>query len=577
MSILLFLLGLGILLWVSNLSNRINTLEALLKDQRSETTYKQPSTVQASPAIIQTQTTKEEQPQTNTTVSESKSSTESPFILWLKTDWQIKLGAFLLLISFGWFARYAFLHDWISATGRIILGIAAGIGIAAFGTNRLKSERTQGEIFLVLGSSIVLVTVFAARYYYQMFTPMIALGMMFAASAFVAVMSAKEKNALLAFTGLIMGGIAPLLTLAPETQPLSLFTYLLAITLGSIWLAYFHERRDIVAAGLGVYVYYSLVHFSGNGIESLNVMMLALFFVFAALFAAANITSYIKNKKNEHSSDIFVALINNIILLMWILVLAPESWKIGLLLAWAALYAGCAFACRVFGSTKELWSMYYGSAITLLAIATAQQFEGNILIIAFTLEALAIIGATHIIKKDGAVTRRMTWLLLLPTLMSLDTILNTAWMKGGLTPLVSTLSIIAAAYIGLGLALKYLLEKSKETDHVIRTVFIIGSGYLYILLWKVLHVWLTFDIATMTSLVIYTLVGLTTNLYGQLHKNKTLRLYGGIMLGLVVTRLLIVDIWEMAIPGRIVTFFLIGTLLMSTAFIGRANSRTIAQ
>ncbi|HPF95518.1 MAG TPA: DUF2339 domain-containing protein, partial [bacterium] len=355
MSILLFLLGLGILLWVSNLSNRINTLEALLKDQRSETTYKQPSTVQASPAIIQTQTTKEEQPQTNTTVSESKSSTESPFILWLKTDWQIKLGAFLLLISFGWFARYAFLHDWISATGRIILGIAAGIGIAAFGTYRLKSERTQGEIFLVLGSSIVLVTVFAARYYYQMFTPMIALGMMFVASAFVAVMSAKEKNALLAFTGLIMGGIAPLLTLAPETQPLSLFTYLLAITLGSIWLAYFHERRDIVAAGLGVYVYYSLVHFSGNGIESLNVMMLALFFVFAALFAAANITSYIKNKKNEHSSDIFVALINNIILLTWILALAPEPWKIGLLLAWAALFAGCAFACRVFGSTKELW------------------------------------------------------------------------------------------------------------------------------------------------------------------------------------------------------------------------------
>ena len=692
MTIILLLLGLGILWWVSSINSRLSALEAKLHPQPLVAA----SEVQAEPeAIIPAEPTPSEPAILPTSVErtpEVVTSTplSSGFENWLKTDWQIKLGALLLLISFGWFARYAFMNNWIGPVGRISLGVIAGMAIAAFGTLRLKTHRTQGEIFLVLGSSIVLVTVFAARYYYQMFSPLVALFAMFLASAYVAVISAKEKNALLAFSGLILGGLAPLFTVTSEPNILGLFTYLLAVTLGSIWLAYFHERRDIISAGLGVYAFYSLIHLDVSVFDRANTMMLAFFFVFGALFAAANITNHIKTKSGEHFSDIMVALTNNALVLIWTMTLAPEPLKIGLLLAWAAVFAGCAFACRMFGNTKELWSIYYGSAITLLAIATAEQFGGNTLIVAFTLEALAIIAATHVIKKDFVVTRRMTWLLLLPILMSVETIMSPLWQNGGkVLPLIVTLGIIAASCIGLGFVLRYLSDKTESAKRTVATLFtigitylyvllerllngntliaaftvmglaviaathlikkdftttrrlawllllptimsgntifssewqkgellplvttlgviaaacfvlafvyktlsdktdeasatittlnIVGSAYLYAILWRVSHVWLATDIATMTSLIVYTVVGLATNLYGQLHKHKTLRLYGGILLGLVVARLLIVDIWEMAIPGRIVTFFLIGTLLMSTAFIGRSGAKFIKE
>ncbi len=689
MSILLLLLGLGILWWVSNINNRLNALEAAVKPPaptlvgvHQEETAK-PIEVAVSEPIVQATTPVYTAP----TEVIRENSAESPFATWLKTDWQIKLGALLLLISFGWFARYAFMNNWIGPVGRISLGIIAGMAIAAFGTLRLKTHRTQGEIFLVLGSSIVLVTIFAARYYYQMFSPLVALFAMFLASAYVAVISAKEKNTLLAFSGLILGGLAPLFTVSSGLDPSILFTYLLAVTLGSIWLAYFHERREIISSGLGVYTFYSLMHLDITVFNRENTMMLAFFFVFAALFAAANITNHIKTKSGGHFSDILVALINNTLVLVWIMSLASEPLNSILLLAWAALFAGCAFASRIFGNTKELWAIYYGSAITLLAVATAEQFGGNTLVVAFTLEVLAIIAATHAIKKDFVVTRRMTWLLIVPIFMSLDTIMSVRWQSDNVLPLVGTLGIIAASCIGLGFVLRYLSDKTNEAKLTVSTLFtvgitylyvilerllngntliaaftvmglaviaathvikkdftttrrlawllllpaimsvntifssqwqngkllplvttlgviaaacfvlasvyknisdatdeahvtitalnIVGSAYLYVILWRVSHVWLTADMATMTSLIVYTVVGLATNLYGQLHKHKTLRLYGGVLLGLVVARLLIVDIWEMAIPGRIVTFFLIGTLLMSTAFIGRNGAKFI--
>ena len=73
----------------------------------------------------------------------------------------------------------------------------------------------------------------------------------------------------------------------------------------------------------------------------------------------------------------------------------------------------------------------------------------------------------------------------------------------------------------------------------------------------------------MVSLVVYTLAGLATHFYGKMHQRKGFEYYGGAVLGCVVARLLLVDVWGMELTGRIITFFLIGTLLVSTAFIGR--------
>jgi len=53
---------------------------------------------------------------------------------------------------------------------------------------------------------------------------------------------------------------------------------------------------------------------------------------------------------------------------------------------------------------------------------------------------------------------------------------------------------------------------------------------------------------------------------------KGLHIGGSVLLGGVVLHLLFVDIWDMPMAGKIVTFVLIGLLLVTTAFFDKRLS-----
>ena len=80
----------------------------------------------------------------------------------------------------------------------------------------------------------------------------------------------------------------------------------------------------------------------------------------------------------------------------------------------------------------------------------------------------------------------------------------------------------------------------------------------------------------MVALSIYTVIGIAAYLEGFKFESRALRIYGGALLLCVVGRLLVVDVWQMELTGRIITFFLIGTLLMSTAFLSHYKKRADA-
>ncbi|MBI5222523.1 MAG: DUF2339 domain-containing protein [Candidatus Magasanikbacteria bacterium] len=112
----------------------------------------------------------------------------------------------------------------------------AGALFILLGWWRIKKYVHQGGVFLVLGSTTVLLTIFAAREIYDFFTPLSALIVMFLSTAFVALASIRYNNRVLALASLILASIAPLLTNAPTTDYVGLFSYLFVVTLGAIWI-----------------------------------------------------------------------------------------------------------------------------------------------------------------------------------------------------------------------------------------------------------------------------------------------------------------------------------------------------
>jgi RsiW-degrading membrane proteinase PrsW (M82 family) len=208
----------------------------------------------------------------------------------------------------------------------------------------------------------------------------------------------------------------------------------------------------------------------------------------------------------------------------------------------------------------------------MLAAATSAELKGATLTIAYTLESGIISLLAYVLFRDIKVTERFSWLLAGPVLLSFDSIISRTWATSVFNKDFFSLLVLGLTFFGLGLYFMYSVRNTTENSPKQLNVilFIVGSVYAYLLLWLSLHsVLQDNNIAVMISLVTYILIGLVCYFTGLTHNKKVLQLYGALLVGFVVGRLLLIDIWKMALAGRIVTFFLIGALLVSTAFLGK--------
>jgi len=496
------------------------------------------------------------------------------FVEWLKEDWLLKLGAMLLLIGFGWLTTYAFLNNWIGPMGRIALGIVAGAAFILLGWWRIKNYITQGGIFLVLGSTTILLTIFAARAVYDFFTPFSALIVMFLSTAFVALASIKYNSRALSLLSLTLAGIAPLLTKAPTTDHIGLFAYLFVVILGAIWIVALTGQRELTVASLIIISAYSAPHLlSPSSFPLVDIQTLLLFaYAFAALFFLTNTAGILKLKGKEIIHDLVTAAGNGLFLLAWIMLAAQDEWKSLIIAAWMVVFAVGAFLIFRITQRREPFYVYAGVGIAMLAAATSAELSGATLTIAYTIESGIIAFIAYTILRDIKIAERISLLLVGPVILSISSITSRAWATSVIHKDFFVLFILGLTLLGLGaFFLRRVKEiEDKEPQQFNATLLIVGSAYAYIILWLSLHAGLQNDnTAVMISLVIYTTIGLIAYFYGLTNEKRGLRLYGGALVGFVVGRLFLVDIWRMELAGRIVTFFLIGALLVSTAFLGR--------
>ncbi|MFH1866673.1 MAG: DUF2339 domain-containing protein [Patescibacteria group bacterium] len=562
----LFILIIGaLIIWsIIRLYGRVNKLEKLvMRDMTKE--YTKGENVASIPQAVQTPT-----PTEPTQVEELRQLQPNHFFEWLKKDWLLKVGALLLLIGFGWLVTYAFLNNWIGPMGRIVIGIVAGALILLFGWLRMRKYISQGAIFLVLGSTVILLTTFAAREIYEFFTPLIALVVMFLSTAFIALASVRYKTRTLALASLVLAGVAPLLTNSASLDYVGLFSYLFVVTLGTIWIVVLTGWRALTTAALILITFYSLPHlFSFTTVSRSTLFFFA--YAFAALFFITNTVGIIKLKGREITADLVTAAGNGLFLLAWIMTSAQDEWKSLIIAAWMVIFSIGAFLIFIITNRREPFYVYAGVSIAMLAAATAAELNGATLTLAYTIESGMIAVISYAILHDIKVAERTSFLLLGPMLLSFASMEAKAWRTGVLHENFFVLLILALTILGLGLIFRTFAKRETEPRVSISTALLVtGSIYLYIILWLSLHAGLTnYDFATMIALVMYTIIALITHVAGKIKEKKSLRLYGAILLGFVILRLFTVDVWDMELTGKIITFFAVGILLMSTAFINR--------
>lgn len=495
---------------------------------------------------------------------------------WFKENWLLKVGVLLILAGFGWFISYVFVHNWIGPLGRVALGLITGSILALVGYIRMPKSSTQGKMFLILGSAMVIITSYAAQAVYDYFNAPISLAIVFLVSVYISTVALQFKMKSIAIYGVVIALLAPLLTHASVDINL-LFPYITVVALATVWLASVKGWREMNAVSILAFAYYAFPYLlrSPNYISGGEQNMI-LFVVFGLglVYFLVSVFGAIKNQEKTNSSDIFVAVVDSLLVIFATINFLPSEIQSIVLAVWMVVFAIGSFA--VFSSTNNIKFFYVYSliSVTLLAIATSIELEGSALVYAFALESAVISIAGYLVTRKLSVGYSLSSLMIVPVFMSMPSVFSNKWENGFLHDDFGILVLMGILFLSLGLLYYYSEMNSRDSRDAGKNFYvlhlILGSAYLLSLIWlSNISIFDDQSTSVLVSLVIYTLLGIFAYFYGLIKNKETLKHCGAVLLALVIARLVLVDVWDMELSKRIVTFVSIGILFISTAFIGK--------
>ena len=495
---------------------------------------------------------------------------------WLRENWLLAIGSVFMIFAAGWLVRYSILHGFIGPVGRIISGLVLGLGIMVVAQYRIRTHLHQGSIFAALGSAIVLLTIFAAQKYYNMFTPASSMILMLMTTALTAFISVRFKAEQLSYMTILMAGIVPMLVSTGSKDFISLFSYLAVVITGTLWVVFLTGWRENILAALALVFFYSMPILGDHrGWLQEPWVGLAYAFCFALVFFSTSLVAILKNSGQERMPDLATAVLLGVFITAWITCVAPQEWQSLLLVVWIVIFSAASYWLFRRAANPQFFYIYSSVSGLLLVAATAVQFSGPVLTLAFIAEAGLLPLITWRILREVRKTANTALFTLLPLFLSFNSLAHSRWPEGVIFH--SHFFVVLAMSVVLG-GLAYFLSRIKRhsTEPVVGmdAIIAVGSGiavyYVGHLVWRTLHAaLLNDDLATTLSLSLFMLSGIAGYFMGHRREMKILQIYGSLIIGWVSFRLIFIDMPHMEVGGKVVTFFILGALLLGTAFLER--------
>lgn len=525
------------------------------------------------------------------------------FITWLADEWPLKVGIFLLILAVGWFITYAFINDWIGEVGRVSLGIVFGIITLSVGYYRASKHQLQGNALLVLGATATLISIISGIGLYHLFPASVALVVAFALTVFMTLVAWQQKNLSLGVVTLLMGSIVPIFIFYSIDISV-IFLYLFVLSAGTLWVSGKTGWNSLNVIALLVVFFYSVAYNSFEGFDD-DFINLVFAFAFIFLFFIAN-TFTILYKSATDGLDLVVSGGTGFLFLIWMLMIAPEGLLVYLVIFGAFLFALGAYLIFVITKSKDPIILYAAIAGMLLLSATAIEFKGWELTVAYIIEFSLFIMISLYLRKTGGITSKSAT----EALGIVAYIFLVALSFSNIERIFEYLSFKDSAAMGRGgnhlingmrsmninsdLVVLFLLgimsfvitifiiqlfnNSENKYLNLARFYGVIGGFYAVLLIWIMIHLILTSQVvATMIALIIYTIIGVWFYAIGKRHAHGLYKSIGGILFGIVLIHLFLVEFANMDIIGKIFTFFVIGILFVSTTFIGGKGKHEIIE
>lgn len=488
---------------------------------------------------------------------------------WWKKNWMLKVGVLLILTGFGWFISYAFVNNWIGPAGRVILGFVLGALCAIFGTYRMNRDAIQSNLFIVLGSAISLITAYAANVVYGFFGSLGVLGITLLITFFVAMCATVSDRKSLALYGIFVALSATVFTHAVNPDIILTYLYLCIVSFGFIWLALYKKWSEVnafLSLGLALNVVGDLLYLSQG-----DYFIAGVVFVLGLVYFAVSIGGMLVSGGKTSQADVVLAILNSITIMLAIVRVMPKEWQSLILAFWMLIFAAGSFITYFKTGNKNYFYTYCLVAIAFLGAATAIELQGPVLTIAFCIEAAIIALASFIITGNIDIGFNLSKLMIIPGILAFSSLFFGNWQAGVFNSDFVVVLLVGVLLMVMGIfffsACKKMAPEVRGSRKTYIPLNIFGSVYLLALVWRSTHAAMDGSLPVLISLLLYSVVGIATYFYGLFKSQRVFRLYGLVLLVLVIARLVLVDVWEMELAMRITTFVLIGLMFIGTAFI----------
>ena len=163
------------------------------------------------------------------------------------SHWLNRIGISAVLIGVSYFLKFAFDNNWIGPTGRIVIGLIAGIAVVIWSERfRSRGYRTFSYSLKAVGIGVLYLSLWAAYQVYGLIPGGVAFATMLTVTVATAVMAWSQDAEILAAFALIGGFSTPLLLSTGENRELALFSYVAMLDLGSLCLVMLKPWRRLL-------------------------------------------------------------------------------------------------------------------------------------------------------------------------------------------------------------------------------------------------------------------------------------------------------------------------------------------
>ena len=510
-----------------------------------------------------------------------------------------RIGILALLVGVAWFLKFAIDQHWIGPLARVLIGVVAGIAIAA-GSEwfRLRGYKAFSYSLKALGTGVLYLSLWAAYALFGLIPATAAFLCMVLVTATNAWLCWRQNSEVLAFYAAIGGFLTPLLLWSSESQELTLFSYLLLLDLAVLALVALRPwSRLLLAAFAGTAVYavgWYVQHYAAAAF-GLTAFFVVVFFL---LFSAA--PQLLRNLRwasgtatltfEDHLALLLLPLLNGLLAFAELYALLSEPMSAGLrswvAFGFAAFYLGMlriARSPRLSGTPTRLPDTYLLLSVLAFTGAIPLAASGRSIAVCWSAESMLLFALARqwkirLLRVLGGAVLALAFTATLSLNSSLHGEVRMLWNVRFATYLAGIAAGLFAAWTA-----SRALETSAGPDdqrgwRLDGILAVVGATILLMIgvcleiatYWggqyqlarseRVLDEQFSYSAWTM-------LFGTAMLAAGFWRKVATLRWLGLVLLTLSIGKVFLFDLRELSQGYRILSFLALGALLLAVSFV----------